>query len=583
MKNSLRCIAVFTAVFLAAGAALSSAQIPLSSGWKFSKGDNPKWASPKFSDKRWADIAVKKGWEEAGYPGYDGYGWYRIRVNIPSKFKNDPYVLDKKYLVLFLGAIDDADETFFNGELIGSMGKMPPANATAWAEERAYRIPVEKILWDKDNLVAVRVYDSGGGGGLYKGKPEIRVPGWKDFVPMRPGLAGGDGVFPFGVPMSLSCFLSNGSLEDLKGSLVCVINDEADNFLKAMTNAVDLARGKSVDGVFKYQATQPGLYHVTFTLKAGDKQRFLMMYFGYGLDHVNPPLTRKKDFQAFWDRARADLAKVPPEFNVIEKPELSANGVKVYLVEMRSLGGALVRGWYTVPQGPGPFPAVLQVPGHSSSMGPATWINDFAVLALNIRGHGNSKDSVNPGFPGYLVSGLESEETYIYRGAYMDCLRAVDFLASRPEVDKKRIAVEGGSQGGALSFATAALDPRVSLCAPDVPFLSDFRTYFRVTGWPGFEFKNYCASHPGFTEDAMYGVLSYFDIMNLAPWIKCPVFMGSGLQDRTCPPTINFAAFNKVPGEKEARVYPFGQHEGGGGVHWSAKYEWIRRHFGMIK
>jgi cephalosporin-C deacetylase-like acetyl esterase len=121
----------------------------------------------------------------------------------------------------------------------------------------------------------------------------------------------------------------------------------------------------------------------------------------------------------------------------------------------------------------------MQVQGYSSTIVPS-YVNygeDLIGFGLNIRGHGNSKDDVDPGFPGYILYNLQDKEKYIYRGAYMDCVRGVDFLCSRPEVDVTRIAVEGASQGGALTFTTAALNnDRIAVCAPQVPFLSTFVT-----------------------------------------------------------------------------------------------------------
>jgi cephalosporin-C deacetylase-like acetyl esterase len=230
---------------------------------------------------------------------------------------------------------------------------------------------------------------------------------------------------------------------------------------------------------------------------------------------------------------------------------------------MRSLGNVLVRGWYMRPVREGVYPAILHVQGYSSTMGPQNLYqgDDMVSLALNIRGHGNSRDDVDPGFPGYLQYRVDNKEEYIYRGAYMDCVRAVDFLYSRSEVDTSRVAVEGGSQGGALTFATAALDAgRINLCLPHVPFLSDFRDYFKVAGWPGNEFLSYFGEHPEIPEEVIYKNLSYIDIKNLAPWIKAPVRMAIGLMDQTCPPHINFAAYNQVRAQKEYIVYPEAGH-----------------------
>jgi cephalosporin-C deacetylase-like acetyl esterase len=202
-------------------------------------------------------------------------------------------------------------------------------------------------------------------------------------------------------------------------------------------------------------------------------------------------------------------------------------------------------------------------------------------LALNIRGHGNSQDHVNPGFPGYLQHHVDDKELYIYRGAYMDCVRAVDFLYSRREVDTSRIVVEGGSQGGALSFATAALDPeRIDLCVPHVPFLSDFRDYFQIAAWPGGEFGEYFKAHPGIPEDLIYKNLSYIDIKNLAPWIKAPVLMSVGLMDPTCPPHINFAAYNQLQVQKQYKVYPYAGHSLPGEYH-GLMMDYIRTMFNM--
>ena len=184
-------------------------------------------------------------------------------------------------------------------------------------------------------------------------------------------------------------------------------------------------------------------------------------------------------------------------------------------------------------------------------------------------------------FTNYLINNIDDKEKYVYRGAYMDCVRGVDFLCSRPEVDASRIAVEGASQGGALTFATAALNnDRIKVCAPQVPFLSDFRDYFRVATWPGNEFKNYIETEKKLTWDEVYYTLSYFDIKNLAPMIRAPLIMGVGLMDDVCPPHINFAAYNNVTSEKKYLVYP----QAGHGLpqdFYNAKMEWIKNKFGM--
>jgi cephalosporin-C deacetylase-like acetyl esterase len=304
---------------------------------------------------------------------------------------------------------------------------------------------------------------------------------------------------------------------------------------------------------------------------------------GYEPEKIVSPADPQPDFDEFWQRAKAELAAVNPQFKMIRIDSLCTEKHNVFLVEMRSLGNALIRGWYQVPSKPGRYPAIMQVQGYSSTIVPSyvNYGDDIIGFGLNIRGHGNSTDDVNPGFPGYILTNLEDKEKYIYRGAYMDCVRAVDFLCSRPEVDASRIAVEGASQGGALTFATAALNnDRIAVCAPQVPFLSDFRDYFRVAVWPANEFIDLVENQKKLTWDQVFYTLSYFDIKNLAHLIRAPMIMGVGLMDEVCPPHINFAAYNLVTAEKRYIVYP----EAGHGLpedFYSAKMDWIRTKLGL--
>jgi cephalosporin-C deacetylase-like acetyl esterase len=165
----------------------------------------------------------------------------------------------------------------------------------------------------------------------------------------------------------------------------------------------------------------------------------------------------------------------------------------------------------------------------------------------------------------------------------MDCIRAVDFLCSRGEVDSRYVVVEGGSQGGALSFVTAALDnQRIKLCMPSVPFLSDFPDYFKVAYWPGNEFIAFEKKNPYFGWKRIFENLSYFDIKNLAPWVRCPVFMTIGLKDITCPPHINFAAYNQLNVPKSYFVFPESGH-GLPGENAIMKYDWMKKELDKLK
>jgi len=136
--------------------------ISLEGRWKFNIGDQPSWASPDFNDGNWETIPVPSAWENEGFHGYDGFAWYR-------KMFNGSYLPKDAPLFLFLGYIDDVDEVYVNGNLVGISGSFPPKFYTAHRANRKYSIPASYINFDGNNLISVRVYDKYGEGGILSG------------------------------------------------------------------------------------------------------------------------------------------------------------------------------------------------------------------------------------------------------------------------------------------------------------------------------------------------------------------------------------------------------------------------------
>jgi hypothetical protein len=184
--------------------ALLSAQdrIILNVPWKFIKGDNPAYAQPGYDDSGWATIAVDKIWESQGYDPYDGYAWFRVRVVIPSSLKEKAHLKDS--LRIYLGKINNFDHTFLNGKLFGINGvNAVPEMATDtdfihapisfWDKKRPYTLAANdpRILWDQENVIAVRVFDQGGQGGLYTGDQYVEMTKLTDY------LAIGNNISPF--------------------------------------------------------------------------------------------------------------------------------------------------------------------------------------------------------------------------------------------------------------------------------------------------------------------------------------------------------------------------------------------------
>ncbi len=154
--------------------------LDLSGFWKFEIGDDSSHADPDFDDSAWEKINVPGAWENEGYPGYDGFAWYRVRFSLPEKVRG-------RTLHLHLGRIDDVDEVFLNGHLIGYQGRMPPRPETAYHIARRYLLP-PSFLKDRDNLIAVRVYDDMLAGGILDG--DVGIYYQPDEIPILASLAG---------------------------------------------------------------------------------------------------------------------------------------------------------------------------------------------------------------------------------------------------------------------------------------------------------------------------------------------------------------------------------------------------------
>jgi len=574
-----RVILVAMAVMVLAGIAVSQSIVPAE--WKFLQGDKTEYIDSALNEYWWKDISPLTVWERQGFQGYDGYAWYRVKVVVPPSMKKNAF----RYggLMLNLGKIDDADETFFNGHKVGATGVMPPDYAGAYDVQRSYLIPPEYVQWGKKNTIAVRVYDAGGDGGLYGGPAELTNRGNPDLLALGTDFAEEDLILKGSPDVEIPVTLKSEFRKKYRGAITLTVMTDFGEVFHKDYREVAVKRMSTGRFSFRVRDLKPGFYKAILSLesKMGNKKH--SFNFGYEPEKIVSPADPRPDFAEFWQRAKAELATVDPQYKLIRIDSLCTEKQNVYLVEMRSLGNALIRGWYRVPVKPGRYPAIMQVQGYSSVMVPSyvNYGDDVIGFGLNIRGHGNSRDDVNPGFPGYILYNLEDKEKYIYRGAYMDCVRAVDFLCSRPEVDASRIAVEGASQGGALTFATAALNnDRIAVCAPQVPFLSDFRDYFKVAVWPGNEFVELIDQKKMLTWDEAFYTLSYFDIKNLAPMIKAPMLMGAGLMDEVCPPHINFAAYNLVTAEKRYIVYPYAGH-GLPDHFYNAKMDWIRSKLGL--
>jgi cephalosporin-C deacetylase len=276
---------------------------------------------------------------------------------------------------------------------------------------------------------------------------------------------------------------------------------------------------------------------------------------------------RPSDFDEFWDAILRDLASVPLNEQLEHLPQRSTAEVDVFEVTYDSLDRVRIACWYCVPRGaPRPLPAILHVPGYVSEplLPKATALKGYAALSVAPRGKLRSNRQFNPGYPGLLTHNVIDRNTYSYRGFYADAVRAVDFLRSRAEVDPSRIGVTGSSQGGALTIVTSALRDDVACAAAGAPYLCGFMDAARLThSYPYEEINEYLRQHPE-REAQVRRTLEYFDGINFASRITCPIIVNIGLQDDVCPPETGFAMFREIRSvEKQLYTYDNCMHDAG--------------------
>ncbi|WP_150265996.1 acetylxylan esterase [Paenibacillus tepidiphilus] len=307
------------------------------------------------------------------------------------------------------------------------------------------------------------------------------------------------------------------------------------------------------------------------------------------LFNYRPELTRQEDFDAFWEETIAEAKAVLLHAERRKVDNYPIGPVSVYEIQFHGMDDTPVYGWYLVPDfmGKERYPCLVHYHGFNGSRGEPSefmhWVMlGFAVVSIDCREQGGRTGSRAPSSGGYSMNlaskGVRSKHEYYYRYQYMDCMKAIDFACAQPEVDPSRIVVEGGSQGGALTMAMAALDERPVAALADVP--SNSNLVRRIDGQHGSfaAVADYLRRHPE-ELDLVLNELSYFDTMNMAERITCKVLASVALKDETCPAEMYFATYNRIPGEKEINIYPFNGHEGGGAKQTEVKLAKLRQWF----
>ncbi len=292
-------------------------------------------------------------------------------------------------------------------------------------------------------------------------------------------------------------------------------------------------------------------------------------------------VTRPPDFDQFWADTLADAAETPvnPRFEL--DPLRSTDDVEVYDARWDSFQGVTVAGWYCRPRrARGRLPALIHVPGYvSEPLVPKASARDgYCALSVAPRGKLRSNAQFNPGYPGLLTHNIVDRNTYGYRGFYVDALRAVDVVLAREEVDRTRIGVTGSSQGGALTIVVSAMRREITAAAAGAPYLCGMMDAIRLThSYPYQEINDYLRLHPD-REEQVRQTLAYFDGINFAPTIRCPILVNIGLRDDVCPPETGYAGFAAMTCEKRLCAYEDCAHDAGSAWHARIAAEFLAEH-----
>ena len=361
-----------------------------------------------------------------------------------------------------------------------------------------------------------------------------------------------------------------------------VVNSDMKETIETLEKTAEVpANGKLDLEVSSSSDLKPGFYKANCLVNNKVARRF---FFGISPFSIVSAPDKQDDYDQFWETARDQLPVLDQTtVTLTEITKKSNSNSKVYMVEMQSVPDGLdgdpvvVRGYYLEPQDGKKHPVIMHFQGYDTQPNPPKMScpggnsGGYAEFYLSHRGQyinarpaskrddGIEKDFENI-YGDWFAFNFGNRDGYYYRGAFMDCVQAVRFMATRETSDMGNLFAEGSSQGGALCYAAAALsDYPFTAIAPNVAFLGDFPDYFRIVDWPASTAKQNKGS---MTDGQMYAFLSYFDTKNLATRISCAVYATSGLQDGTCPPHTNLAPFmNLKSTDKEMHFYPEMTHD----------------------
>lgn len=336
----------------------------------------------------------------------------------------------------------------------------------------------------------------------------------------------------------------------------------------------------------------PGFRDVVLTMKLDEQSYTHHVKVGFSPEKIQPFTQEPKDFNTFWQGNLDELAKIPLSYTKEIAKEYCTDKVDCYLVKIPvSRRKQCVYGYLFYPKNaqPGKHPVVLCPPGAGIKTIKEPLRHKYyaenGFIRLEIEIHGldprlpkETFDDISRAFnsdaTGYLENGIDNRDRYYMKHVYLALVRCIDLLTSLPEWDGRNVAVQGGSQGGALALVAAGLDKRVNLCVVNHPALSDMAGYTekgRTGGYPHFNRMT------GLYTPSNISTMAYYDVVNFARKVKATTYMTWGYNDNTCPPTTSYAVWNTLNCEKESLITPINEHWTSDATEYG-QMVWIKKH-----
>ena len=331
---------------------------------------------------------------------------------------------------------------------------------------------------------------------------------------------------------------------------------------------VKLKNGRAVINIGTMK--KAGFLDLRLTATKGDRKFQHHVKVGFSPEQLKPYTKNPADFDSFWKANIEEARKTPVGVSCKRVEEYSTDEFDCYLLKLNTDKQHSIYGYLTKPKKEGRYPVVLCPPGAGIKTIKEPMRNTYyarnGFIRLEMEIHGLNPEMTAEQFKeitsafdrenGYLTNGLDNRDNYYMKHVYVACVRAIDYLTSLPEWDGRNAFVQGGSQGGALALITAALDTRVTACVANHPALSDMAGYLdnRAGGYPHFHRLN------AMLTPEKVKTLEYYDVVNFARRITCPVFLTWGFNDNTCPPTTSYIVWNLITSPKDSLITPINEH-----------------------